>query len=574
MGLSYTGCYNVKVEADEDIEDENTEDSEDEDDENEMEDEEFSDDLTFLEALNISFNQLVGPIPQGKQFGTFSNYSYIHNKELCGFPLTTHYTSDEAPPPLATPKYKRHKFNYFDLQFILTGLGFGVGATVIIAPLTFWEIGRKWHDNCIDKIILVIFPMLGLSYTGCYNAEAKKDEDIRDENTKDCENHGDEDEMEGEEFCSQYFVFCSKLDISRKRFILTGLGFGVGATVIIAPLTFWEIGRKWHDNCIDKIILVIFPMLGLSYTGCYNAEAKKDEDIRDENTKDCENHGDEDEMEDSFRDFEPEKRQGTNGNRGLCGSPLVTNCTNGTAPPPSATQKSEGTNSTTLIGFDWQFILTGLGFGVGAAAVVAPLTFWEKGRKWHDDSIDKILLIILPMMGLSYAGCYNAKVEAEEDIEDENTEDSEDKDDDDEMEDEEFHGRYCVICSKLDISRKRFILTGLGFGVGAAVVVAPLTFWEKGRKWQDDSIEKILLIILPMMVLSYTGCYNAKVEAEEDIEDENTEDSDDEDDDDEMEDEEFRGRYCVICSKLDISRKRVIHDPQCTCHKSPPISSS
>ncbi|KAM3737770.1 hypothetical protein ACB098_09G081500 [Castanea mollissima] len=62
--------------------------------------------LTFLEALNLSFNQLVGPIPQGKQFGTLSNYSYIHNKELCGFPLTTRYTSDEAPPPLATPNYK------------------------------------------------------------------------------------------------------------------------------------------------------------------------------------------------------------------------------------------------------------------------------------------------------------------------------------------------------------------------------------------------------------------------------------------------------------------------------------
>ncbi|KAM4090669.1 hypothetical protein ACJW30_09G079300 [Castanea mollissima] len=161
------------------------------------------------------------------------------------------------------------------------------------------------------------------------------------------------------------------------------------------------------------------------------------------------------------------------GNKGLCGYPLQTECTSDKASPPSATQKARRKISTTLIGFDWQFILT-----------------------------------------------------------------------------------------------------GLGFGLGAAVVVAPLTFWEKGRKWQDDSIEKILLIILPMMVLSYTGCYNAKVEAEEDIEDENTEDSDDEDDDDEMEDEEFRGRYCVICSKLDISRKRVIRDPQCTCHKSPPISSS
>ena len=146
------------------------------------------------------------------------------------------------------------------------------------------------------------------------------------------------------------------------------------------------------------------------------------------------------------------------GNKGLCGYPLQTECTSDKASPPSATQKARCKISTTLIGFDWQFILTGLGFGVGAAVVVAPLTFWEKGRKWQDDSIEKILLIILPKMGLSYTGCYNAKVEAEEDIEDENTEDSEDEDDnDDEMEDEEFHGRYCVICSKLDISRKRVI---------------------------------------------------------------------------------------------------------------------
>ena len=144
-------------------------------------------------------------------------------------------------------------------------------------------------------------------------------------------------------------------------------------------------------------------------------------------------------------------------NEGLCGKPLKTNCMSNEAQPPSATPKSKGTNSITLIGFDWQFILTGLGFGVGAAVVIAPITFWEKGRKWHDDSIDKILLVILPMMGLSYTGCYNAKVEAEEDIEDENTEGGEDDDDDNEMEDEEIWGRYCVICSKLDIRRKRVI---------------------------------------------------------------------------------------------------------------------
>ncbi|KAF3966741.1 hypothetical protein CMV_009182 [Castanea mollissima] len=266
--------------------------------------------------------------------------------------------------------------------------------------------------------------MMGLSYIGCCSVKVEAYKDIEDDNTEDSEDDDDENKMEDEEFCGQYCVICSNLDISRKRFILPRLGFRIGAIVVVAPLTFWEKGRKWHDDCIDKIILVIFPMLGLSYTGCYNAKAKKDEDIRDENTEDCEDHGDEDEME---------------------------------APPPSATQKSKGTSSTTLIGFDWQFILTGLGFGVGAAVVVVPLTFWEKGRKWHDDCIDKILLVILPMMGLSYTGCYNAKVEAEEDIEDENTEDSEDDDDDDEMEDDEFRGRYCVICSKLDISRKRVI---------------------------------------------------------------------------------------------------------------------
>ncbi|KAB9966808.1 hypothetical protein FH972_027074 [Carpinus fangiana] len=106
--------------------------------------------------------------------------------------------------------------------------------------------------------------------------------------------------------------------------------------------------------------------------------------------------------------------------------------------PPATAPKSRDRASTMLIGFDWQFILTGLGFGVGAAVVIAPLMFWEKGRRWYDESIDKILLVVLPMMGLSYTGCNN-RTEADEDAEDENTEDYDD--DEDETEDEEFRGR-------------------------------------------------------------------------------------------------------------------------------------
>ena len=108
------------------------------------------DSLTFLSFLNLSFNQLVGKIPQGKQFATFSNDSYKGNKGLCGYPLQTECTSDKASPPSATQK-ARCKISTtligFDWQFILTGLGFGVGAAVVVAPLTFWEKGRKWQDD-------------------------------------------------------------------------------------------------------------------------------------------------------------------------------------------------------------------------------------------------------------------------------------------------------------------------------------------------------------------------------------------------------------------------------------------
>ncbi|KAB1227638.1 Receptor-like protein 12 [Morella rubra] len=141
------------------------------------------------------------------------------------------------------------------------------------------------------------------------------------------------------------------------------------------------------------------------------------------------------------------------GNKGLCGFPLKVKC-NAEAVPPSAAPKTQETASTMVIGFDWQLILTGIGFGVGTAMVIAPLLLWEKGRRWYDGSIDKILPVILSMMGLSYTGWKDTEVGGEEDIED----DIEDDDDDgDETEDEEFRGRYCVLCSKLDISRKRVI---------------------------------------------------------------------------------------------------------------------
>ncbi|KAF3448069.1 hypothetical protein FNV43_RR08777 [Rhamnella rubrinervis] len=120
----------------------------------------------------------------------------------------------------------------------------------------------------------------------------------------------------------------------------------------------------------------------------------------------------------------------------------------------------------------------------------------------------------------------------------------------------------------------QFIYTGVGFGVGAGGIMALLLFWEEGRNWFDDSIDKILLVILPMMGFVYKT-HDQWDDAEDDTDVEGSEFMDDYDeDDDPNEVKEFQGRYCVLCSKLDITKKRVIHDPKCTCHSSPTISSS
>ncbi|XVF55057.1 hypothetical protein PTKIN_Ptkin06aG0006100 [Pterospermum kingtungense] len=117
----------------------------------------------------------------------------------------------------------------------------------------------------------------------------------------------------------------------------------------------------------------------------------------------------------------------------------------------------------------------------------------------------------------------------------------------------------------------QFILIGVGFGVGAATFVVPLMLWKKASKWADDIVDKIL-VILPKGVLICRCPGDAKVEADENLEEDNTENDGEEEDG--AKDEEFRGRYCVFCSKLDKTRTKVIHDPSCSCHDSSSISPS
>ncbi|KAF9596542.1 hypothetical protein IFM89_012273 [Coptis chinensis] len=127
----------------------------------------------------------------------------------------------------------------------------------------------------------------------------------------------------------------------------------------------------------------------------------------------------------------------------------------------------------------------------------------------------------------------------------------------------------------------QFIATGIGYGAGAAMAVTPLWFWTKGRKWYDEQIVRVLLLMFPSLL--YNNCDNGRdntiteesSEAAEPGDDEElTEETNDYDDDEKNMLEEHRGQYCVFCTKLDITRKRVIHNPKCICHVTPQNSSA
>ncbi|XP_023528711.1 receptor-like protein 12 [Cucurbita pepo subsp. pepo] len=177
--------------------------------------------LSFLGVLNLSYNLLVGMIPNGPQIQTFSPDSFAGNPGLCGAPLakecktTTHSTSD-------TRFSESSSAADADWQFIFIGVGFGVGAAAVVAPLMFLDVARKWSDETVDKIILVILPLMGYMYltSSERKIEAEEDDDSEDEDyiaVVGYENEGSEERSA--EFEGPYCVFCSKLDIYRKKVI-------------------------------------------------------------------------------------------------------------------------------------------------------------------------------------------------------------------------------------------------------------------------------------------------------------------------------------------------------------------
>ncbi|XVF08312.1 hypothetical protein REPUB_Repub06bG0215700 [Reevesia pubescens] len=169
--------------------------------------------LNFLSFLNLSNNKLVGRIPTSTQLQSFSEASY-ENTGLCGLPLNVSCVPSQ--PPNTVPEFRTT--DEFDWQFIFIGVGFGVGAAVFVAPLTFWKRARKFVDDNVDKILGVILPKLGLIYTRPDDAKVEADENLEEDETEN-DDKDEESKEKTEEFRGRYCVFCTKLDKTRKKAI-------------------------------------------------------------------------------------------------------------------------------------------------------------------------------------------------------------------------------------------------------------------------------------------------------------------------------------------------------------------
>jgi EIX receptor 1/2 len=109
--------------------------------------------LGFLAVIDLSSNNLSGRIPLGRQFGTFTNSSYVGNTDLCGSPL-----SKECPENAATHEgpqtSSKHDTDFYEhFWFYATiAIGFIVGFWGVCGSLLLKSSWRDAYFQFLDKM--------------------------------------------------------------------------------------------------------------------------------------------------------------------------------------------------------------------------------------------------------------------------------------------------------------------------------------------------------------------------------------------------------------------------------------
>ncbi|XP_054792648.1 receptor-like protein 33 isoform X1 [Prosopis cineraria] len=175
--------------------------------------------LSFLSFMNLSCNHLAGKIPIGTQLQSFDASSFVDNKGLCGPPLVSKCSRDERGSKNGwTSVASADSGVEFDWQFVFKGVGFGVGSGLVVALLMFWDEGRSWSNNSIEKVLLLILTMIDLvTPTRVYEVE-NDIEEHKSGMARENNHHNEEDcNFDCLNFGGKYCVFCSKLGMSMNK---------------------------------------------------------------------------------------------------------------------------------------------------------------------------------------------------------------------------------------------------------------------------------------------------------------------------------------------------------------------
>ena len=104
--------------------------------------------LSMLASLNVSSNNLCGPIPKGTQFYTFNVSSFQWNKCLCGFPLPPCKQKDKSMDgdKDSGSNVKRGWLSHVNekVSLIALGLGVAIGFGGVVAMFIAWDRARCW----------------------------------------------------------------------------------------------------------------------------------------------------------------------------------------------------------------------------------------------------------------------------------------------------------------------------------------------------------------------------------------------------------------------------------------------
>ncbi|XP_027769353.1 receptor-like protein 6 [Solanum pennellii] len=108
-------------------------------------------DLGSLRLLNLSRNNLKGPIPQGLQFNTFANDSYGGNLDLCGLPLSKQCgTSGSSHVPQPSESYF---FSGFTWESVVIGYSFGLVVGTVMWSVMFQYRKPIWFVEFFDGLM-------------------------------------------------------------------------------------------------------------------------------------------------------------------------------------------------------------------------------------------------------------------------------------------------------------------------------------------------------------------------------------------------------------------------------------